>query len=331
MNSRYKMLRIARSALKALKGVREVAGIEEADVKLRESLEKINITVTASVERLVSDISFFLKHAEWDTFNVAMFGETNSGKSTLIEAIVRGNGSSIGDGHKDNTRQVSVQPYSNLQVLDMPGIEGKESEVVDEIFKAVQKAHIVFYINGTNKPLERGTTAKMKKYLQEQAAVYSVLNARGKSSRYRHVRGPVLQGDIQSVHKSMKRAFKRSLGPQYRGNISVNAYLAFLARGRRIESRFKSDREKLVSVFGTLKRAKDFSEINQVLSLLDDLSETGPKETVVSNGYKLLGTLEAVSDGLHHAKADYDSALRLFESELRRVGVRVHQGVDLTP
>ena len=37
--------------------------------------------------RFDSEISYLEKHAEWDNFTIAFFGETNAGKSTIIESL----------------------------------------------------------------------------------------------------------------------------------------------------------------------------------------------------------------------------------------------------
>ncbi|MGB4488788.1 MAG: hypothetical protein WBI95_25280 [Pseudomonas veronii] len=37
--------------------------------------------------RFDSEITYLEKHAEWDNFTIAFFGETNAGKSTIIESL----------------------------------------------------------------------------------------------------------------------------------------------------------------------------------------------------------------------------------------------------
>ena len=81
------------------------------------------------------------KVAEWERLNMSFFGETNAGKSTIIESLINGDGRSIGEGYKDFTKTVNKIAYKNINLLDMPGIEGKEYKVVKNIHKAVNKSH----------------------------------------------------------------------------------------------------------------------------------------------------------------------------------------------
>jgi ribosome biogenesis GTPase A len=130
--------------------------------------------------RLDTDMQNLRRQTEWTTFVAAMYGETNAGKSTLIETLrIRfkektklrerknfrkilpaldegdpaavdrlsavADGRIIGNGWPDFTRQ--TQSYllgtkgQPLMILDVPGIEGDETEVLHEIDDAVRKAH----------------------------------------------------------------------------------------------------------------------------------------------------------------------------------------------
>ncbi|WP_232258134.1 hypothetical protein E5E22_03500 [Helicobacter pylori] len=59
-------------------------------------------------------------------------------------------GAIIGDGRSDFT--LKTQSYSfqynhqNFVLLDVPGIEGSEQKVIDQISNATQKAHAIFML-----------------------------------------------------------------------------------------------------------------------------------------------------------------------------------------
>ena len=57
-------------------------------------------------------------------------------------------GQIIGDGQSDFTKNISSYKFSqneqNFNILDVPGIEGNKKIVINEIEKAVKKAHAVF-------------------------------------------------------------------------------------------------------------------------------------------------------------------------------------------
>ena len=75
----------------------------------------------------------------------------------------------MGDGRHDFTKtyeeyhlSIAGHPFT---LIDVPGIEGNESEFKDVIKTALHKAHCVFYVQGHNKKPDRATAEKIKKYL----------------------------------------------------------------------------------------------------------------------------------------------------------------------
>jgi len=78
----------------------------------------------------------------------------------LAELQVHADGEIIGDGMADFTREtqryeleLDGQPFA---LLDVPGIEGKEGLVLDQIERAVQTAHAVFYVTNQPAPPQTG-------------------------------------------------------------------------------------------------------------------------------------------------------------------------------
>ncbi|MFB7947277.1 GTPase [Kitasatospora phosalacinea] len=60
-----------------------------------------------------------------DTFNLVLFGRTGAGKSSLREALTRGDGESISPlGESDWTTGVAAMRWRGCQVVDTPGIAG---------------------------------------------------------------------------------------------------------------------------------------------------------------------------------------------------------------
>ncbi|MGL2430963.1 hypothetical protein ACOWMG_05280 [Helicobacter pylori] len=45
-------------------------------------------------------------------------------------------------------------------MLDVPGIEGSEKKVIDQISNATQKAHAIFYVTKTPNPPQKGEEGK---------------------------------------------------------------------------------------------------------------------------------------------------------------------------
>ncbi|WP_137804399.1 GTPase [Pseudomonas sp. G(2018)] len=97
-------------------------------------------------------------------------------------------GEIVGTGQADFTQDNVIYEFSHLgksfQLIDVPGIEGNESKYETMVQAAIAKAHLVFYVNGTNKKPEAETAQKIKHYLNRDARVYAICNLRGKADSY---------------------------------------------------------------------------------------------------------------------------------------------------
>ncbi|SOB74740.1 hypothetical protein SAMN04488490_0266 [Marinobacter sp. LV10R510-11A] len=106
-------------------------------------------------------------------------------KKALIRRV---DGLIIGTGKSDFT-QGNV-PYALkykgkiFELIDVPGIEGDESRFIGLVQEAVAKAHLVFYVNGTNKKPEKATAAKIRSYLRRGSSVCPLVNVRGSADSY---------------------------------------------------------------------------------------------------------------------------------------------------
>lgn len=97
-------------------------------------------------------------------------------------------GEIVGTGQADFTQDNAIYQFSHqgksFQLIDVPGIEGNESKYEAMVQAAIAKAHLVFYVNGTNKKPEAETAQKIKHYLNRDAKVYAICNLRGKADSY---------------------------------------------------------------------------------------------------------------------------------------------------
>ena len=55
-------------------------------------------------------------------FSIALFGRTETGKSTLFEILTQGDGSSIGKGAQRTTREPRSYDWNGLHITDLPGV-----------------------------------------------------------------------------------------------------------------------------------------------------------------------------------------------------------------
>lgn len=110
---------------------------------LTDQLSKIRSGYAILPAKLREDVDQLSK----TTFTITVFGRTMAGKSTLMEVLTHGDGSSIGHGAQRTTRNVRKYKYKNLQIVDVPGVaafEGKDDE--DVAFNEAQKADLIFFI-----------------------------------------------------------------------------------------------------------------------------------------------------------------------------------------
>ena len=156
MNTHYKqhIIKAVFDLTKSLNDIDKLSVGSVRDEQLIKSFENIRKIIFRGISEIKSHIEILSTEVEWDKLNVSFFGETNAGKSTIIESLINGDGRSIGEGYKDFTKTINKITYKNINLMDMPGIEGREHTVIKNIRKAVDKSHIVFYVIGTNKAYE---------------------------------------------------------------------------------------------------------------------------------------------------------------------------------
>ncbi|EKS2405591.1 hypothetical protein AAER22_13070 [Pseudomonas aeruginosa] len=147
-------------------------------------------------------------------------------------------GGIIGDGRSDFTREthpytfeVAGQPF---MILDVPGIEGDEVKVSEQISKAVKRAHAVFYVTGKAAPPQTGdegrpgTLEKIKAHLNDQTEVWTLFNKR--ITNPLALQKPILiSDDEQASLADLDNKMREQLGDNYQRSLSLCALPAFLA------------------------------------------------------------------------------------------------------
>lgn len=264
----------------------------EAKVRAKELTQAKTLLVEFETNAIKS-AQDYKNNAEFNTFVIAFYGETNAGKSTIIEAlriyfdeaskqkeraefdknykqykaydkgffgkilaffmpflktnalekaIKFSDGVIIGDGRSDFTRKSQIYHFDNkgikFDILDVPGIEGKENAVIDEILKATKKAHCVFYITREPKPPQKGdsprgeskgTIEKIKEHLGAQTEVYSVFNK--SINNPAQLEDLIIQAGDKSGLQDLDKVMGEYLGEHYVGCKTLSAQVAFYALG----------------------------------------------------------------------------------------------------
>lgn len=169
----------------------------------------------------------------------------------------------IGDGQSDFTRETRAYRFETehgkFVLLDVPGIEGKEQVVIDEILEAVQKAHAVFYVTSKAAPPQKGekrqagTLEKIKAHLNDQTEVWTIFNKR--ITNPMQLNGEMVSEDEQASLNMLDAEMRKQLGKNYAGTITVAARPAFLAVAQCLVpfGQDEKNKEKFVTRFSTEK------------------------------------------------------------------------------
>ena len=265
-----------------------------------------------SVEQLMNQT---INGMVWDNLVIAFFGETNAGKSTTIETLrilfdqnkdQNKDGLIVGDGRADFTQtydeyhlNIFDRPFT---LIDVPGIEGKEDDFKDDIKRALQQAHLVFYIQGHNKKPDVATAEKIKKYLNDWVNVYSIYNVRGGAGNYDEVeeRDNLYTSDVNKTYTLIEETFQNILGDVYQGNIAVQALLAMCAKASFAEERedLSNTQHKLISYFGSAENVYEFSQFEKIVSLIQQKTLHFEEELIAANKQKLVAISNKVVEAL---------------------------------
>ncbi|MCY4287486.1 MAG: 50S ribosome-binding GTPase [Aestuariivita sp.] len=92
----------------------------DAQQRLSEFAQSLDGMISGALESTSSSLT--RKKAQLSKFTVTLFGNTKAGKSTIREAVMRGNGETIGKGAQRTTRNIRRYDWNHLQIVDTPGI-----------------------------------------------------------------------------------------------------------------------------------------------------------------------------------------------------------------
>lgn len=165
-------------------------------------------------------------------------------KIALIERNLKCiDGKIIGTGRPDYTRDSTLFRLNingkDFALIDVPGIEGDESKFEQIIKKSFEKAHAIFYVNGSNKKIEEATLVKIKKYMHDGTSVYAIFNVhcKGKANRIEGL-DKTYQEELEETYKKQQeiitqteKELKAFLGVNFKHSILINGLLSFCANG----------------------------------------------------------------------------------------------------
>ncbi len=332
------------------KSIKELQSIFKNTDDKDEKLKQFNQEALKVFQQLefksLKELESLKNNEEWENFTIAFYGETNAGKSTLIECLRlffkeqskvdqqerfrqlyseknhRGSGHAllelekfqdgaiIGDGRSDFTTETKSYTLKHgnktFTLLDVPGIEGSEQKVIDQISNATQKAHAIFYV--TKKPTppqkgeegKRGTIEKIQKQLDSQTEVWAILNK--PINNPRALKDGLINESEKESLKILNKEMKNILGKHYMGYKAVSAQVAFYGLSQALipETDFDKNKQKFLEVFKEEEWLLYKSRFQQLGGFITEtLIENSRKKIIESNCNKALKAKITRSDQNH--------------------------------
>lgn len=218
-------------------------------------------------------------------------------------------GAIIGDGRSDFTLKTRSYPFQynhqNFTLLDVPGIEGSEKKVIDQISNATQKAHAIFYV--TKKPTppqkgeegKRGTIEKIQKQLGLQTEVWTIYNK--PINNPRAFKDGLIDGSEKESLKILNKEMKNILGKHYMGYQIVSAQMAFygLASALLPESDFYKNKQKFLDFFKAEEKLLYQSHFKPLAEFIaEELLKNSRAKIIQSNCNKALKVVEELQKAI---------------------------------
>lgn len=214
----------------------------------------------------------------------------------------------IGDGRSDftlKTRSYSFQyNHQNFILLDVPGIEGREQKVIDQISNATQKAHAIFYVTKTPAPPQKGekghegTIEKIQKQLDSQTEVWTIFNKPINNPRA-FKDGLIDESEKESL-KILNKEMKNILGKHYMGYKAVSVQMAFygLAQALIPGTDFDKNKQKFLKDFkaGELLYQSRFQPLGEFIT--EALLKNSHAKIIESNCNKSLKVVEQLQKAI---------------------------------
>lgn len=238
-------------------------------------------------EKLIG--SFAKKVKRMDNFVICLFGRTKAGKSTTMEALTWGDGTSIGTGRQNTTQDTKEYIWKGLIVVDTPGIDAmdKKQELETKALNFADDADLIFFLMPHQ--IEEGDFDKFERFYLQNKPIVIILNKKKEVGKpgtmpYKmflsHPENVLTSEEIRGYISRIERYVLEKLGiaRDLIPVIPVHSQAAFISRT--VENGIAEDDRKL------LLRTSNFEELEK--RLVTEIKEYGelyriknPYETVL--------------------------------------------------
>ncbi|GAA7953146.1 hypothetical protein COL5_04640 [Helicobacter pylori] len=190
-------------------------------------------------------------------------------------------------------------------MLDVPGIEGDEQKVIDQISNATQKAHAIFYVTKTPNPPQkgeegkRGTIEKIQKQLDSQTEVWTIFNK--PINNPRAFKDKLIDESEKESLKILNKKMKNILGKHYMGYKAVSTQVAFYGLSQALipETDFYEKKQKFLDFFKAevlLLYQSHFKPLAEFIA--EELLKNSRAKIIQSNCNKALKAIEKLQKAI---------------------------------
>lgn len=191
----------------------QIEDLEKNKYNNQEVLNNLSLQlayIKENYKKIPSQLKSDLKLISKSSFSITLFGRTMAGKSTLMEILTNGNGSSIGIGAQRTTRDVRTYKYKGMTVTDVPGIAAFEGADDEEVaFESAKKSDLILFLMTDDAPQESEADA-LNKIMQLGKPVICIINVKVNIESDSNLK--LFQRDIQ---KKMKMDRLQSIRKQF--------------------------------------------------------------------------------------------------------------------
>ncbi|MCQ2876652.1 50S ribosome-binding GTPase [Helicobacter pylori] len=218
-------------------------------------------------------------------------------------------GATIGDGRSDFTLKTQSYPFQynhqNFVLLDVPGIEGDEQKVIDQISNATQKVHAIFYVTKTPNPPQkgeegkRGTIEKIQRQLDSQTEVWAIYNKPINSPRA--LKDKLINENEKESLKILNKEMKNILGKHYMGYKAVSVQMAFYGLSQALipETDFDEKKQKFLEIFKVEELLLYKSHFKPLVEFIaEELLKNSRAKIIQSNCNKALKVVEELQKAI---------------------------------
>lgn len=212
-------------------------------------------------------------------------------------------GAIIGDGRSDSTLETKSYTLKHnnqsFVLLDVPGIEGDEKKVKQQISDATRKAHAIFYITKTPASPQKGeegkegTIEKIQNQLDSQTEVYTLFNK--PINNPRALKDELIDENEKESLRDLNEKIRAILVKHYEGHQIVSTQVAFYGLSSALlpETDFYKNKQKFLEIFKAeelLLYKSQFKQLGKFIA--GTLLENSRKKIIESNCNKALRVIE---------------------------------------